>query len=124
MAKTYPSISCTGLFQHDWTSYRVGSANRGLLEVIGGLFLILGLMTRIVALLFAIEMISAFIIVNTSNVVVLPEANELGLLSIPIRFMAISISLTLTEPGRFSVEWNIINRELFTGKKDMLQALK
>jgi len=81
-------------------------------------------MTRIVALLFAIEMISAFIIVNTSNVVVLPEANELGLLSIPIRFMAISISLTLTEPGRFSVEWNIMNRELFTGKKDMLQALK
>lgn len=48
-----------------------------LLEVIGGLFLILGLMTRIVALLFAIEMISVFMIVNTSNVVVHLEANEL-----------------------------------------------
>ena len=69
-------------------------------------------------------MIPAFIIVNTFNVVVLPEANELGLLSITILFMAISISLTLTEPGRFSVEWNIMNRELFPEKKVMLQALK
>ena len=65
----------------------------GLLEVVGGLFLILGLLTRIVALLFAIEMISAFIIINTSNVVVLPEGYALGLLSISILFMAISISL-------------------------------
>ena len=96
----------------------------GLLEVIGGLFLILGLLTRIVALLFAIEMISAFMIVNTSNVVILPEGYELGLLSIPILFMAISISLMLTGPGRFSFEWNIIKRELVPGGKEMLQALK
>ena len=124
MAKTYPSISCTGLFQHGWTSYRVGSANRGLLEVIGGLFLILGLMTRIVALLFAIEMISAFIIVNTSNVVILLEGSELGLLSLPILFMTISISLMLTGLGRFSFEWNIIKRELVPGGKAMLKALE
>ena len=96
----------------------------GLLEVVGGLFLILGLLTRIVALLFAIEMISAFIIVNISNVVVLPEGYELGLLSIPILFMAISISLMLTGPGRFSIEWNIIKRELVPGGKSILQALK
>ena len=96
----------------------------GLLEVVGGLFLILGLLTRIVALLFAIEMISAFIIVNISNVVVLPEGYELGLLSIPILFMAMSISLMLTGPGRFSIEWNIIKRELVPGGKSILQALK
>ncbi len=96
----------------------------GLLEVVGGLFLILGLLTRIVALLFAIEMISAFIIVNISNVVVFPEGYELGLLSIPILFMAISISMMLTGPGRFSIEWNIIKRELVPGGKSILQALK
>jgi putative oxidoreductase len=96
----------------------------GVLEVVGGLFLILGLLTRIVALLFAIEMISAFIIVNISNVVVLPEGYELGLLSIPILFMAISISLMLTGPGRFSIEWNIIKRELVPAGKSILQALK
>jgi len=94
------------------------------LEIIGGLFLILGLMTRIVAILFAIEMISAFIIVIISNVVVLPEGYELGLLSIFILFMAIYISLILTAPGRFSIEWNIVDRELFPGGKEMLQALK
>ncbi len=96
----------------------------GLLEIVGGLLLILGLLTRIVALLFALEMISAFIIVNTSNVVILPEGYELGLLSIPILFMAISFSLFLTGPGRFSVEWNIIKRELIPGGMKVVQALK
>ena len=96
----------------------------GLLEVVGGLFLILGLLTRIVALLFVIEMISAFIIANTSNVIILPEGYELGLLSIPIVFMAISISLMLTGPGRISLEWNVIKRELVPGGKKVLEGLK
>ena len=96
----------------------------GLLEIKGGLFLILGLLTRIAALLFAIEMISAFIIVNTSNVVILLEGSELGLLSLPILFMTISISLMLTGLGRFSFEWNIIKRELVPGGKAMLKALE
>jgi hypothetical protein len=38
--------------------------------------------------------------------------------------MAISFSLILTEPGRLSVEWNIIKRELVPGGKEILQALK
>jgi putative oxidoreductase len=96
----------------------------GLLEVIGGFFLIFGLLTRITGLLFAIEIISAFIIVNISSVVILPEGYELGLLSIPILFMTISISLMLTGPGGFSVEWNIIKRELIPGGKEILEALK
>ena len=96
----------------------------GLLEVVGGFFLIFGLLTRIIGLLFAIEVISAFIIVNISNVVILPEGYELGLVSIPILFMAIYISLMLTGPGRFSVEWNIIKREFIPGGKEILEALK
>ena len=96
----------------------------GLLEVVGGFFLIFGLLTRITGLLFAIEIISAFIIVNISSVVILPEGYELGLLSIPILFMTISISLMLTGPGGFSVEWNIIKRELIPGGKEILEALK
>jgi len=64
-------------------------------------------------------MISAFIIVDTSNVVVFPEGYELGLLFISILFMAFSISLIWTEPGRFSVEWNIINHELLSGGRNV-----
>ena len=75
-------------------------------------------------LLFSIEMISAFIIVNISNIIILPKGLELGLLSIPRLFMAISISLLLTGPGRFSIEWNSIKRELVLGGKEMLQSLK
>jgi hypothetical protein len=40
-----------------------------------------GLLNRIVSLLFAIEIISAFIIVNTSNTIILPKGYEWGLLS-------------------------------------------
>lgn len=96
----------------------------GLLEVIRGLFLIPGFLTRIVALLFALELISALIIVNTSNVVILPEGYELTSLSIPVSFLAISVSLMLTGLGRFSVEWNIIKHELVPRGTEMLQDLK
>jgi uncharacterized membrane protein YphA (DoxX/SURF4 family) len=67
----------------------------GLLEVEGGLFLNLGLLTGIIALLFTIEMISAFIIVYTSKVVILPAGYELGLLSILIIFMAMCLRFFL-----------------------------
>ena len=90
----------------------------GLLEVIGGILLIVGLLTRIVSLLFTIEMIGAFIILNISKVIVLPKGYELGLLSIPILMMAISISLSITGPGRISIEWNILKRELFPHGKE------
>lgn len=92
----------------------------GLLEVIGGILLIVGLLTRVVSLLFTMEMISAFIILNISNVIVLPKGYELGLLSIPILIMAISISLAITGPGRISIEWNILKRELFPNGKEMV----
>ncbi len=42
-----------------------------------------------------------------------------------ILFMAISIALLLTEPGRFSIGWNIIKPELVLNEKEMvLQTLK
>lgn len=34
--------------------------------------------------------------------------------------MAISISLILTGPGRLSIEWNILRRELFPRGKEMI----
>jgi putative oxidoreductase len=78
----------------------------GLLEVVGSILLVFGVLTRIMAFLFAIEMIDAFIILNISHVIPLPKGYELGLLSIPLLLIAISVSLVLTGPGRISIEWN------------------
>jgi hypothetical protein len=39
--------------------------------------------------------------------------------------MAISVSLLLTGPGRISIEWNVLKRELFPkGKQIVLEQLQ
>jgi putative oxidoreductase len=79
----------------------------GLLEVIGGVFLLVGVVTRIAAALLIIDMIGATIfLVKISKGFV--EGYELELLLI-----AIGISLLLTGPGRISIEWGILKREIF-----------
>ncbi|HEY0580461.1 MAG TPA: hypothetical protein VGC75_07110, partial [Candidatus Nitrosocosmicus sp.] len=72
----------------------------------------------------AIEMIGAFIILNISNTIPLPKGYELGLISIPILLMAISISLVFTGPGRISIEWNILKRELIPYGKEIVFGLR
>jgi putative oxidoreductase len=90
----------------------------GLLEVIGGIALLVGVLTRIASILFIIEMIGSTITVKLSRGFV--GGYELDLL-----LMAISISLLLTGPGRISVEWNVLRRELFPrGKEIILQQIQ
>jgi putative oxidoreductase len=83
----------------------------GLLEVIG-------VLTRIASILFIIEMIGSTITAKLSRGFV--GGYELDLL-----LMAIAITLLLTGPGRISIEWNILKRELFPkGKQIVLQQLQ
>ena len=90
----------------------------GLLEVIGGIALLVGVLTRIASILFIIEMIGSTIVAKLSRGFI--GGYELGLLLI-----AISISLLLTGPGRISVEWNVLRRELFPrGKEIVLQQIQ
>jgi putative oxidoreductase len=90
----------------------------GLLEVIGGVALIVGVLTRIGAILFTIEMIGSSIVAKLSRGFV--GGYELDLL-----LMAIAISLILTGPGRISIEWNVLKRELFPrGKQIVLEQLQ
>jgi putative oxidoreductase len=70
----------------------------GLLEVIGGIFLLVGVLTRISAALFIIDMIGAIVLVRLPDGFV--DGYELESLLI-----AISVSLLITGPGRISVEW-------------------
>ena len=90
----------------------------GLLEVVGGIALLVGVLTRIASILFIIEMIGSTIVAKLSKGFV--GGYELDLL-----LMAISISLLLTGPGRISIEWNVLKRELFPkGKQIVLEQLQ
>jgi putative oxidoreductase len=87
----------------------------GLLEVIGGVALIVGILTRIASILFIIEMLGATIVAK------LPKG-FVGGYEFDLLLMSISISLLLTGPGRASIEWDLIKRELFPkGKEYMSQ---
>lgn len=86
----------------------------GLLEVIGGIFLLVGVVTRISAALLIIDMIGAIVLVRLPDGFV--DGYELESLLI-----AISVSLLITGPGRISVEWDILKREIFPRGKAIIQ---
>lgn len=86
----------------------------GLLEVIGGIFLLVGVVTRISAALFIIDMIGAIVLVRLPDGFI--DGYELKSLLI-----AISVSLLITGPGRISVEWDILKREIFPSRKTIIQ---
>src|ERR687898_2522063 len=89
----------------------------GLLEVIGGIFLIVGVLTRITAALLIIDMIGAIFLVK------LPDG-FVGGYELELLLIAISISLLLVGPGRISIEWNVLKRELFPRGKAIVQRQK
>ena len=78
----------------------------GLLEFIGGLAILLGIFTRIAAVLLAIDMIGAILSVKLSK-------GFIGGFELDLLYLAIMISLILTGPGSTSIEKNILKREIF-----------
>ena len=84
-----------------------------LLEVIGGFALLFGVLTRIAAILFIIEMIGATLAVKLSK-------GFVGGYDFDLLIMAVSISLLLTGPGQPSIEWNLLKREIFPKGKEMV----
>jgi putative oxidoreductase len=79
-----------------------------LLEVIGGIALILGIFTRITAILLAIQMALVTLMVKLGNGLTGEGGFEFELL-----LMSIAISLLLSGPGRISIERDIMKREIF-----------
>ena len=78
----------------------------GLLEFIGGLAILLGIFTRISAILLAIDMIGAILLVKLSK-------GFIGGFELDLLYLAIMISLMITGPGSFSIEKNILKREIY-----------
>ena len=89
----------------------------GLLEVIGGIFLIVGVLTRITAALLIIDVIGAIVLVR------LPDG-FVGGYELELLLIAISVSLLLTGPGRISIEWDVLKREIFPKGKAIIQKQK
>ncbi len=88
-----------------------------LLEVIGGLAILFGLLTRIASGLFIIEMIGAAVVAKLSK-------GFVGGYELELLIMAICISLFISGPGRISIEYDVLKREIFPRGKQMVDHLR
>jgi putative oxidoreductase len=76
-----------------------------LLEFAGGIGLIIGLLTRLIALGLAIDMLGAMAFVHFANGFFLPTGYEFVLL-----LLVLSLALVIGGPGRLAVDNVIANR--------------
>jgi putative oxidoreductase len=95
-----------------------------LLEVIGGIFLIVGVLTRITAAIFIIETIGATLVVWLSQGFAGGPLLKQAAILMSSVLMSISISLLLTGPGRISIEWDVLKREVFPRGEHIIQNHK
>jgi len=77
-----------------------------LLELFGGIALVVGLLTRLASLGLAFDMLGAMVLVHLKNGFFLPNGSEFVLL-----LMAASAALVLTGAGEFSLDALIARRK-------------
>ncbi len=85
-----------------------------LLEVIGGLAILFGILTRIASALFIIEMIGAILTVK------LPDG-FVGGYEFELLLISICSTLVILGPGRVSIENYVLQREVFPKGKQLVQ---
>jgi putative oxidoreductase len=85
-----------------------------LLEVGGGLAILLGILTRIASALLIIEMLGAILMVK------LPKG-FIGGYEFELLLISICVSLVILGPGKISIENYILKREIFPRGKQLYQ---
>jgi uncharacterized membrane protein YphA (DoxX/SURF4 family) len=85
-----------------------------LLEAIGGLAILFGILTRIASALIVIEMIGVIVMVKLSK-------GFVGGYEFELLLMSICITLVILGPGKISIENYILKREIFPKGKQLYQ---
>ena len=86
------------------------------LEIGGAIAILFGVLTRITAGFFMVFMASTTLAVKLSR-------GFVGGFEVDILLLTIAASLMITGPGRISVEWDVLKRELFPRGKELVPAL-
>jgi putative oxidoreductase len=87
------------------------------LEIGGAIGIMLGILTRIIAGFFVIFMASTSLVVKLSR-------GFVGGFEVDILLLTMAVSLLITGPGRLSIEWDVLKREVLPGVRELVQRSK
>ena len=76
------------------------------LEIGGAIAMFVGIITRITAVLYIILMLSTALVVKLSR-------GFLGGFEVDLLLLVMAVSLLITGPGRISIEWEVLKREIW-----------
>jgi putative oxidoreductase len=76
------------------------------LEIGGAIAMFAGILTRITAVLYIVLMLSTTLVVKLSR-------GFLGGFEVDLLLLVMAVSLLITGPGRISIEWDVLKREIW-----------
>jgi putative oxidoreductase len=86
-----------------------------VLEFVGGIVLMLGILTRITSGLIIAEMIANTFVIKLSK-------GFVGGFELDLLYLAAAVSLLIMGPGRASIEWDVIKREIIPRGKELVAS--
>lgn len=85
------------------------------LEIGGAMAMFAGIITRITAALYIVLMLSTTLVVKLSR-------GFVGGFEVDLLLLVMAVSLLITDPGRISVEWDVLKREMWPRGRSLVPA--